>query len=104
MLKSESKLGSIQLAKLKKEGKRSYSTLFSITFLSNERSKFSVTISKKLYKKAVDRNRAKRRIFAILKDVSPTRTGFYELFLKTSIDVVSFEYLKKEIKNILCQK
>jgi ribonuclease P protein component len=66
-------------------------------------SKFSVTVSKKLYKTAVLRNRAKRRVFAILRDISPTKPGYYEFFLKSPIESTSFEELNKEIKNILCR-
>lgn len=104
MLKKESKLGSIDLKKLKKEGKRVYSTLFSVTFLPQTVSKFSVTVSKKLYKSAVLRNKAKRRVFAILKDLTPKSNGFYDFFLKSQIDKVNFTDLAEEVKKILCQK
>jgi len=74
MLKKESKLTAEDLLKLKKEGKRVYFTLFSVTWMSEDSFKLAVTVPKKVYKNAVDRNRAKRRVFGLIHGLSPIKT------------------------------
>jgi RNase P protein component len=104
MLKKESKLTAEDLLKLKKDGKRVYSTLFSVTYTPESVFKLAVTVPKKIYKNAVDRNRAKRRVFGLIHDLSPIKVGYYELFLKKNIDSLTPEQLKNEVCSILCQK
>lgn len=104
MLKKESKLSSPDLLKLKKEGKRVYSTLFSVTFRPAENSRFAVTIPKKVYKNAVDRNRAKRKVFAVLPSLSPKITADYEIFIKSQINGIKNEEIAEDLKKLLCQR
>jgi ribonuclease P protein component len=104
MLKKESKLTAEDLLKLKKEGKRVHSTLFSVTYLPYLGLKVGVTVPKKLYKNAVDRNRSKRRVFGAIESLSSIKSGQYELFLKQNIDNITPEQLKSDISGFLCQK
>ena len=69
------------------------------TLNSKEKSLFSVVVSKKIEKKAVDRNSARRRVYAILRDLYKSVPGpiVYIVSLKKSIIAVSHEELKKEI-------
>ncbi len=104
MLKKESKLTANDLLKLKKEGKRVYSTLFSVTWSPAETNRFAVHVPKKVYKTAVDRNRCRRRVYSVLEDISPKTTGYYELFVKSKLNTLEYESLVKEIKSLLCPK
>lgn len=104
MLKKESKLTAKDLLKLKKEGKRVHFTLFSVMYMSGVVFKMSVSVPKKLYKNAVDRNRAKRRVFGVIHELSPIKMGYYDLFMKQNINNVSYTDLKKEVQRIICLK
>jgi len=106
MLSRQNQLNTFDLKELKLAGKRVHSTLFSITCAESRQNinKYSLSVPKKLYKKAVDRNRAKRRIFAIIKEINNKKNGHFSLFLKVNIDNLPYLGLKKEIEGILCQK
>ncbi len=104
MLKKESKLNAEDLLKLKKQGKRVFSTLFSVTYLPEKTSKYAVTCPKKVYKNAVDRNRAKRRVFSVISKITPQNKGFYEFFVKNDINSLKIDEIRSEIVRILCPK
>ncbi len=103
MLKKESKLTAEDFLKLSK-GKRVFSTLFSVTFLPEKTNKFSVTCPKKVYKNAVDRNKAKRRVFSAISKITPKNTGFYDFFVKTDINSKTIDQITLEVEKILCAK
>ncbi len=50
-------------------GKSVFGTLVSLRYVASNRSKFSVSVSKKSFPKAVDRNLLRRRIYAVLDDL-----------------------------------
>ena len=104
MLSKQNKLNSFDLKELKKAGKRVHSTLFSITYLPADISKYSINIPKKLYKKAILRNKAKRRTFAVIKDLNNRKKGHFSLFLKVDIEKISYLNLKADLESVLCQK
>ncbi len=104
MLKKESKLNAEDLLKLKKEGKRVYSTLFSVTWMPADVDRFAVHVPKKVYKIAVDRNRCRRRVYSAIEGIPPKTTGYYEIFVKSKLNTLEHESLIKEIKSLLCPK
>jgi ribonuclease P protein component len=104
MLPKIKRLGSKDITKLYKGGKRVNNTLFSILYKIAPITRFSVSVSKKIYKNAIDRNTAKRKVMAILKDISPTVSAEYSIIIRTKINDLSHKVLVKEIKNILCNK
>lgn len=88
------------------KGKR-FSTAHLLAFLvkkgDKSLSQFAVSVSKKICKKAVDRNKYRRQSYAIIsshiKDIS---NGFFCLFVfKRGSYPVSFNQLESEIDNIL---
>lgn len=104
MLSKQNKLNTFDLKELKKAGKRVHSTLFSVTYMASPTQKYGISITKKTYKNAVDRNKAKRRVFAAIKDLNNKKNGYYNLFLKENIDKISYLELKSDLETVLCQK
>lgn len=78
--------------------------LFSLKILKNQdKSKFSVVVSKKISKSAVGRNTIKRRFFnAIKENMSLFDTqNTYTFFIKKEAENTKNPYISKEIRQIL---
>lgn len=104
MLPKAQKLNSKSVTILKKEGKRVKSTLFSVLYKKEKENKFAVTVPKKTYKNAVDRNTAKRKVFAIIRQLSPVSIGHYSFVVYGKINELPFLDIKGDLEKILCQK
>jgi ribonuclease P protein component len=65
--------------------------------------KVSVSMSKKVFPKAHDRNRAKRRVFGVLKDISSSLPSSYALMfqIRADIEPLTPSNLKEEIVGLL---
>lgn len=122
MLSKKNKLNAEEIKNLfdKKEGfsfilKTIRHNLFDIKLFSSTNkeniipltyNKFAVILSGKTFKKAVERNKIKRRIYSLLesylKDLKNTNNFYYVLIYpkKQSEDII-FQDLKKELYNIL---
>ncbi len=87
MIKKKYKLKRKEFEIVFKKGKRWNDDLFYYVFLESDEEKFSVVISKKKIKKAVERNKIKRIIFDKIKD----RKKFFK-----NLNLIIF--LKKPIK------
>jgi ribonuclease P protein component len=84
VLKKEERISSKkEFAEVKEKGKLVATSLFSVIFIKKEtEKKFAAIISKKISKKAVDRNKIRRRLMEAVrlnKDVFPV--GFRGIFL-----------------------
>lgn len=75
-----------------------HSTNFLIYYLPSSSLKVSPVVSKKISKKAVVRNKIKRRIRAIFHGVDK---GFFAVVVKRDVSNSDFELLKNEIKKII---
>ena len=88
-----------------KLGKSFYSDSFGIRYLKNseERSRFCVIISKKTSKKAVTRNKNKRRVRAIfISSLSKIKSGFdIAVIIKKDVSFFDFLKIEKEISFLL---
>lgn len=104
MLPQAKRLNSTEIIKLKTTGKRVNSTLFSILYRSGDKNRFSVNISKKVYKNAVDRNTAKRKVLAIIHNISPSINGDYSINIRSKINEISHIEIKNDLEKLLCQK
>ena len=60
----------------------------------------AVSVSKKVSKKAVERNRVRRRVYSVLKDLLPSR-GLYLFVAKSGAVSAKGEALQHEIRNLL---
>lgn len=64
-----------------------------------QKKRLIVAVSKKEFSRAVDRNKAKRRIRAIFKEILEKTTDDFFVIPNHNVLTVSFEELKKEIHN-----
>ncbi len=94
-----------------KKGHTKGNTLVSVRFLTTNKEKgganqkeekpFAAVVSKKSYKKAVDRNKLKRRGRAIFDSVSKNcPPGNYILFFKKGTLELPFSVIKNEVKTL----
>lgn len=81
------------------KGRRSNFSLFSVSWLPNteKTTKFAFVVSKKQYKQAVLRNKAKRRLRECARK-TPFGPGKYIFFAKNTINEAVFSDLKKEVE------
>ena len=70
---------------------------FDVALVPLEATKFACVISKKKIKRAVDRNKVKRRIFGALKESRPKSTGHFIFYIKSSAENALYGSLNKEI-------
>ena len=88
-----------------KKGRRFGTNSLSISYIitKDEISKFAVFVPKKIFKKAHDRNRAKRRIFELIRtnyDNFPSNLAVI-FFAKKEVIDQDFVLLQKEIEEII---
>lgn len=119
MLSKKNKLTTVEIKNLfDKKGDNSFSlktvrnNLFDVKTFSNVNSdnsgdkKFAVILSGKTFKKAVDRNKIKRRINSILEKKiealnKENKQAFILIYPKKEIVNIQFQDLEKELYNVL---
>jgi len=74
---------------------------FYLRVLESDVLKFSVSVSKKVAKKAVDRNLIKRRVKAVLQKYKNLSPKFYIIVAKHGAEKVKGENLKSELAELL---
>lgn len=62
--------------------------------------KFSCIISKKRIKKAVERNKARRKVYAIVQEVRPKKPYFVIIYPKHTVLNSSYPHIKTEISTL----
>ncbi|WP_459886354.1 ribonuclease P protein component [Caminibacter profundus] len=75
-----------------------YTRYFTVYFLSSENFKVSPVVSKKISKKAVVRNKIKRRIRHLVK--MNFNKGLFVIVAKMDVSEIKFEMLKNDFKKI----
>jgi len=105
MLPRENRLTRAEFIETAKKKKvfRSPGFLLSVTY--HNEIKAAVVISKKISKNAVGRNKARRRIYAILEELFPSmkRKAYIVVVLKQDTFTSSFESLKKELTKLFIE-
>ena len=106
MLPRSQKINTQLFKKVLLEGKNYNFVYFSVKklrILEESKNKFAFVISKKILKKAVERNLIKRRFFNLIKTICPENleTSAIIFFCKKGVEKLDFGDLKKEIANIL---
>ena len=106
MLKKENRLTTKEFDEVFKKGQKKFSKNFLFVKKENQDSlKISVSISKKIYKKAVLRNQARRKIYTLIQEnFSKIPKNFWATLIITKpiLDLEN-EKLKKEIIWLLNQ-
>lgn len=106
MLAKDKKIDSLLFEDVFKKGKNIGFKYFYVVYLNNknnEKSRIACVTSKKQFKKAVDRNKAKRLCFNIIKDFYnqiPSSLNIV-IFLKKEFLEIEKETLKKELLKII---
>ncbi len=82
--------------------KRFSSQNFSLQVASNDKARFAVSVSKKISKKAVVRNKIRRRVYSVIGEfMSETKPGFYLIIAKPGAQEIKGEKLRNELKKLL---
>jgi ribonuclease P protein component len=63
-------------------------------------SRFACVIAKKRIKKAVDRNRVKRKIYHIIRDIKPKSPHLVIIYPKITALLSSYSHIKEEIRSV----
>ena len=101
MLKKENRLTTKEFLDVFKKGEKKHNSFFLLVYTKNDKKvKVGVSIPKKIFKKAVDRNKTKRIIFNLLKKnhLLPKK-GYFVFVLKKPTQ--NEEEIFNNIKNIL---
>ncbi|WP_236617401.1 MULTISPECIES: ribonuclease P protein component [unclassified Lebetimonas] len=80
-----------------KKGRKFYSKYFVIYFLPSESLRVSPIVSKKISKKAVVRNKIKRRIRVLAKD----EKGLFAIIAKEDVSQINFKELIYDFKKAI---
>lgn len=92
-------LRSIEVLDVVKRGKTFTFGILTLTYTKSIQpfpSKFAVVLSKKSFKKAVDRNSIKRKLFKLVSDQKKIPTG-YKVVLRTKSDIDDEESVKNSL-------
>ena len=82
------------------------STLFTIRHLPDTNAKLAIVVSKKIDKRAVARNRIRRRIAHIMRallEADPVNAKIVVIVKNKSINELNYDELQNELKNLLRQ-
>ena len=105
MLKRAERIGRDMFAEISKGGMKIATPLFFVKFRkafpNQSKTRYSVVISKKVEKLAVDRNQSRRRVYAVLGEFDSPVVFNAILFFRTSISKISSADLRMEIKKII---
>lgn len=90
-------------ALLSQRGRVVYGTLFTLRFRkSEEPTKVGFVASTKVFKRASDRNRAKRRLRAALRSLEPKWPSMFDLMFIAKRDVLAadFDEIKRQVEHV----
>lgn len=108
MLKKKDRLTTEEIESLS-QGKSVFGTLLSLRYVRADKMKFAVSVSKKVLKTAVERNRAKRRIYgaidlkALEKGIGASRPAYVMLMPKKECLDAPTAALSAEISSLLAR-
>lgn len=93
------------IEKVFSRGRRCYAFPITLIFLPNTLpvNRCTVVVSLKVSKKAVERNKVRRRIRAILQKYQPETKQGYDMIVLTSKEILSLSYsqMEKNVENLL---
>jgi len=102
MLKKKQRLSRGEFAHLLKHGKRLHSPYFSLLYTPVEGTKCGLVVGKKIAKKAVERNKLRRKIYTIFGENLTLLDGFHcAILTRPSITSLSYSELKTEMEKVL---
>jgi|SRR3989344_6203080 len=83
-------------------GKSVFGAHISLRYVFTSTKKFSVSVSKKVAKRAVDRNRIRRRVYSVLRDVKGDvkKSVFVMIMPKKECQTIKLEEIKSELMTL----
>lgn len=101
MIKKTKRLTTKEFQKVFQEGKRVSSTLFLIYYTKGEKIKIAVSVPKKIYKNAVDRNYTKRLIFNCLVSTNTLPSLNMVIVLRKKIENITHKEVCDELYHLI---
>lgn len=102
MLKKKQRLSRSEFTNLLKRGKRLHGDHFSLLYTPAEETKCGLVVSKKIAKKAVERNKLRRKIYAVFGENLTVLPHLHCVLLtRPAITTLSHEELKREIETLI---
>src|SRR3989344_626391 len=99
MLSKNRRVPRVLFPEVIKSGKSFHSGLFSVRVSPSSDSRISVSISKKVSKLAVVRNRTRRRVYSALREF--VKPGLYLLTGRPGVEKLKGEELKEEVSKLI---
>ncbi len=102
MFPKEKRLNTALFKEVMTSGKAFHSSFFTLKVLKKDsKSLFSVSVSKKVAKSAVLRNKIRRRIYSVIRSIeNKIKDGFYIILIAKEPTKTDFEIIKEEVNNI----
>lgn len=103
MLPKQKRLSQAEFSRFFASAKRLHTSFGQILYVPYEVKKASVVVSKKVYKKAVDRNHLRRQLYHLIRDwfTDTDATGVYILITKPQITTLTLTEIKEELYRTL---
>lgn len=103
MLKKKERLTKKEFDRFFSLGKRSHSPAFSLVYSPAPTFHAAVVVGKKVYKRAVDRNRLRRRLYNIIYRASREKNlkGVYIVLSKPEVKNFDFATIKDSLENLV---
>jgi len=102
MVKKKQKLSRSEFSSLLKKGKRIHGSLYSLMYSFEKDTKLGVVVSKKTARKAVERNKLRRKMFVVLKNELDGLSGVHvAVFTKPVCTTALLSDLQNEMSDLL---
>jgi len=102
MLKKTERLSTKAFDEYFKTGRRTHGTYVQVVFSKANTFHGAVVVGKKVYKRAVDRNRLRRQLYAVLYEYRQ-HVGVYQVLVKPAAKSVSAPAVRAELRPLLAQ-
>ena len=103
MLKKKERLTKREFDRFFSSGKRVHSPVLQLIYTPHESFHGAVVVGKKVHKRAVDRNKLRRRLYSVLYRYQKTegRSGVFICIAKPPAKEMTFTELKNEMETLL---
>jgi ribonuclease P protein component len=101
MLPKKNRLTRAQFDHYFKNGRRHHSEICTLIFHASPHFHTSVVVGKKVYKKAVDRNKLRRRVYALVRTYLLHKTSVCIVLVKPKVSSIPYTRAKEELITLL---
>ena len=88
-----------------KRGRRRHGTYLTVVYTPHDSFAGAVVVGKKVYRRAVDRNRLRRQLYPVLREffTATNTTGVYQCLVKPAAAQVPIATVRAELATLLAQ-